>query len=116
MSTFRVGISGISTQGRHGANLGERDFAQEFIVDLEVTVDVEDDQIYATADYALLVEEARRVVAEESHVLLESLANSIASAVFDYQHVVEVVVTVHKPGAAGSLGVDDIWAEAGFPR
>lgn len=112
MSSYRVGISGISAQGRHGANPGEQDFAQEFIIDLEVAVDVEDDVIEATADYSALADEARRVVAEESHILLETLADSVARAVFGYQNVVEVVATVHKPGAAQSLGVGDIWAEA----
>jgi dihydroneopterin aldolase len=52
------------------------------------------------------------VVAEQSHVLLETLADSVARAVFEFQNVVQVVATVHKPGAAQSLGVDDIWAEA----
>jgi dihydroneopterin aldolase/2-amino-4-hydroxy-6-hydroxymethyldihydropteridine diphosphokinase len=112
MSNCRVGISGISAQGRHGANPGEQDFAQEFTVDLEVTVDVEDDVIEATADYSALADEVRRVVAEESHILLETLADSVARAVFEFQNVVQVVATVHKPGAAQSLGVDDIWAEA----
>lgn len=112
MSHCRVGISGISAQGRHGANPGEQDFTQEFIVDLEVTVDVEYDVIEATADYSALAAEVLRVVAEQSHVLLETLADSVARAVFEFQNVVQVVATVHKPGAAQSLGVDDIWAEA----
>lgn len=115
MSTYRVGIYGISEPGRHGANPGERDFAQDFTVDLEVTLEVEDDTIEATADYSVLVDEARRVVAAESHVLLETLAGSVARAVFEYQNVVGVVATVHKPGAAQALGVDDVWAEGSAP-
>ena len=112
MSNYRFGISGISAPGRHGANAGEQDFAQEFTVDLEVTVDVEYDDLESTADYSSLADEVRRVIAEESHVLLETVADSVARAVFEYQNVVEVVATVHKPGAAQSLGVDDVWAEA----
>lgn len=112
MSSYRIGISGISGPGRHGADPGEQDFAQEFTVDLEVTVDVEDDVLEATADYAALADEVRRVISEESHVLLETLAEAVARAVFDYQNVVEVIATVHKPGAAQSLGIDDVWAEA----
>ena len=112
MSNHRVAIDGISAQGRHGANPGELDFVQAFIVDLEVTVDVQDDVLEATADYAALADEARRVVAEESHVLLETLAASVARAVFGYPNVVRVTAVVHKPGAAKSMGVEDVWAEA----
>ena len=112
MNSYRIGISSISAQGRHGANSGERDFPQEFTVDLEVTVGVEDDAIEETADYSIIIEEVRRVVAEESHVLLETLADAVARAVFEYMNVIEVVATVHKPGAALALGVEDIWAEA----
>ena len=112
MSNYRIGISGISAEGRHGANPGEQDFAQEFTADLEVTVDVGDDVIGATADYGSLADEVRRVIAEESHVLLETLADSVARAVFACPNVVEVVATVHKPGAAQALGIEDVWAEA----
>lgn len=112
MSEYRIQISGVAAQGRHGANPGERDFPQAFVVDLDVTVDVEDDVVEATADYAVLIQAAREVVERESYELLETLADAVARAVFAYQNVVHVVATIHKPGAAEALGVDDILAEA----
>lgn len=112
MSDFCIRISGIVAQGRHGANPGERDFPQDFVVDLDVTVDVGDDTLESTADYGVLIDAAREVIERDSYELLETLADQIGKAVFQYQNVVQVVATVHKPGAAIALGVGDISAEA----
>jgi len=113
MSEYAVSIKGILAQGRHGSNPGERDFAQDFVVDLYVTVgDVGTDSLDETADYAALALVAREVVERESFVLLEMLAEAVARAVFGYPKVVRVVAVVHKPAAAESLGVDDVCAEA----
>lgn len=112
MSNFGVRISGIVARGRHGVNPGERDFPQDFVVDLDVTVDVEDDTLESTADYGAMIEAARGVVERDSYELLESLAGEVGRAVFAFQSVVQVVATVHKPGAATTLGVGDISAEA----
>lgn len=112
MSESRILLTGIETQGRHGANPGERDEPQPFVVDLDVTVDVGDDEIEATADYGVLASLARGAVEDESFELLETLAEAVARAVFGQPNVVHVVATVHKPAAAASLGVDDVAAEA----
>jgi dihydroneopterin aldolase len=112
MSRAVISLSGIEAWGRHGASEGEQLEAQPFLVDVEVVLTVEDDTLEATADYRALAEAVRGAVAGESVMLLETLADSVARAVFGFESVEEVTATVHKPRAAESLGVVDVAASA----
>ena len=112
MASFRVSLRGIRAEGRHGANPGERLASQAFVVDLDVVVDVEEDALDATADYRALVDAARDAVAGNSFELLETLADAVARAVYASEPVRRVVAVVHKPAAAGSIGIEDVAAEA----
>ncbi len=113
MTTARILLTGIRADGRHGANPGERDAPQAFAVDLDVLIDMgDDDELEDTVDYRVLVDAARGVVEGGSFVLLESLADAVARALFGLEHVQRVVATVHKPGAAANLGLVDVAAEA----
>jgi dihydroneopterin aldolase len=114
MTTARISVEGIETEGRHGANAGERLESQPFVVDLDVVVEVERDELEATVDYRALSDLARLTVASQSFVLLESLAAAVAQAIFELSAVLEVTVTVHKPRAADSMGVEDVAAEVTF--
>ena len=111
MTAERIAISGIETEGRHGANPGERQEAQPFVVDLDVLVDVDRDELDATVDYRALADLARSTVASTSFELLESVAAAVAQAIFDLSAVLEVTATVHKPRAAESMGVEDVAVE-----
>ncbi|MFN2543886.1 MAG: dihydroneopterin aldolase [Actinomycetota bacterium] len=110
MTTIR--LTGLEASGRHGANPGEREEAQKFVVDLEVGVDPEADELAATADYREIVDVARRVVEDRSLVLLETMAAEIAQTVAVLPGVQRVRVIVHKPRAAEHLGLSDVSAEA----
>lgn len=112
MSESRISIRGISARGRHGANPGEAEDAQEFVVDLDVTVEVSGDSLDATADYRALVGAALLAVEVTSGVLLETLAENVARAVLEIGGVSGVTAVVHKPRAAVSLEVEDISASA----
>lgn len=112
MNTYLITVDGISAQGRHGANPGEKLEWQEFVADLEVTVDVDEDVIESTLDYGVLVQVTREVIERTSFDLVETLAHAIARAIFEYQNVIHILVTIHKPGAAEMLGVDDIYVQA----
>lgn len=112
MSGARVRVTGLAVEGRHGANLGERDAAQRFVVDLDVEVAAAGDALEQTADYEALSAAARRVVEERSFVLLETLAAAIAEAVAAVPGVVRVRATAHKPAAAAIVGAVDVSAEA----
>jgi dihydroneopterin aldolase len=110
--TATVRIVGIRAEGRHGASPGERDRRQPFVVDLEVAVEPTGDSIDRTGDYRTATGAARRVVEEESHVLIETLAERIATAVADLPGVLSCRAVVHKPEASARLGVGDVTAEA----
>ena len=110
--TVRVFLSGIRAEGRHGANPGEKDEPQEFVVDLDVEVSVAADDISATADYRAVARIARETVQTESFDLLETLASAVAAAVARAERVVAATAVVHKPAAARSIGVDGVAAAA----
>jgi dihydroneopterin aldolase len=112
VTTVSLFLSGIRASGRHGANPGEKDEPQEFIVDLDVEVDVAGDDIVATADYRRLAAIARTTVERESFDLLESLADAVARAVGTASHVRGARAVVHKPAAAASIGIDGVAAAA----
>ena len=110
-TTTLISIDGIRASGRHGANPGEQLIAQEFVVDVEVWVDVGEDSLAATLDYRTVVETVRRTVQTRSFELLEALAEAVASDLIDLEPTLSATVVVHKPGAAVSLGVTDVSAQ-----
>ncbi|TMK66254.1 MAG: dihydroneopterin aldolase [Actinobacteria bacterium] len=112
VTTSRLFLTGIAASGRHGANPGEKDQPQDFVVDLDVEVDVASDDIAATADYRTLIQTARDVVAGGSLDLLESLAGEVARAVSRLPRVVTATAIVHKPAAARSSQIEGIAAAA----
>ncbi len=62
VTTARLFLSGIRASGRHGARPGEKDEAQDFVVDLDIEVNVGDDDIAGTADYRGITEAVRAIV------------------------------------------------------
>jgi dihydroneopterin aldolase len=113
VSDRRIVLTGIRASGRHGANPGERQQPQEFVVDLDVLVEQgDDDDLDSTMDYRAIAEAARACVETTSFVLVETLVDAVARAVFELNRVMQVTATVHKPGAAASLGIDDVAVEA----
>jgi FolB domain-containing protein len=112
MATARIMLSGIRASGRHGANPGEQLEAQEYVVDLDLSIEVHGDDLDATTDYGAIADEARGAIENNSFQLLETLAEEVARAVYGLEGVFRVVAVVHKPGAASSLGIDDVSCEA----
>ena len=112
----RLFLTGITAQGRHGANPREKDEPQGFVVDLDVEVEVADDRLASTADYRSLIRTAREAVAQGSFDLLETLAHAVADAVVQRKGVVRVNAVVHKPGAARSNDVQGVAAAASAER
>lgn len=116
MSTSRLFLTGIRTSGHHGANPGEKDQAQDFVVDLDVEIDVTADRIGGTSDYRQLIRTARETVERERFDLLESIANAVAEAVAARPGVVRATAVVHKPAAARSNDVEGVAAAATAER
>jgi dihydroneopterin aldolase len=116
VSTSRLFLTGIRTSGHHGANPGEKDQAQDFVVDLDVEIDVTADRIGGTSDYRQLIRTARETVERERFDLLESIANAVAEAVAARPGVVRATAVVHKPAAARSNDVEGVAAAATAER
>lgn len=112
MKTSRVFLSGIRASGHHGANPGEQDRPQDFVVDLDVEVEVSGDDIGATADYRELIRTARETVERERFALLENLADAVARAAASRPAVTRANAVVHKPAAADSNDVQGVAAAA----
>lgn len=107
-----IKLTGIKAEGKHGANPGEQDEAQAFILDIKVKLDVASDELDQTVDYQKAVDIARDHVANNSYKLIETLAYNIASEICNIEGVDKVSVSVHKPSAAKTLGVEDVVAKA----
>ena len=116
MTTSRLFLTGIRAEGHHGANPGEKDVAQELVVDLDVEVDVSGDEIGATADYRVLIRTARETVERERFDLLENVADAVARAVVAHAGVRSATAIVHKPAAARSNDVQGVAAAATVER
>ena len=112
MSRARLFLSGIHAEGHHGARAGEKDEPQPFVVDLDLEVDAADDSIEATADYRSITDAVREVVEQGSFDLIETMADVIARRIASIAHITEATAVVHKPKAAGRLGIDGVAAAA----
>jgi dihydroneopterin aldolase len=108
----RLFLSGIRAEGRHGARPGEKDEPQPFVVDLDLDVETGEDTIEGTADYRGITEAVREVVEGGSFDLIETMAEAIARRVAAMPHVSRTTAVVHKPNAAGRLGIDGVAAAA----
>ena len=115
MITARLFLSGIRASGRHGARPGEKDEPQEFVVDLDIHVNVGDDDIGGTADYRGITEIVRSIVEQRSFDLIESMAAAIANEVLAIDRISQVTAVVHKPNAAGRLDIDGVAAAVTAP-
>lgn len=112
MTEARLFLSGIRAEGRHGARPGEKDDPQPFVVDLDLEVEVKGDEIDGTADYRGIVEAVRAVIEGGSFDLIETMAGAVAERVVAIPRVRSVTAVVHKPNAAGRLGIDGVAAAA----
>ncbi|NNM99897.1 MAG: dihydroneopterin aldolase [Candidatus Eremiobacteraeota bacterium] len=97
----RITLRGIRAYGRHGADPGERERAQMFEIELSCDLDArgarENDDLDATLDYAALHRRVVALVAEESHRLLERLAQRLLDLCFEDSRVREATVRIEKP-------------------
>jgi dihydroneopterin aldolase len=112
VATTRLFLTGIEAMGRHGANPGEKDSPQAFVVDLDVEVDAGADDLASTADYRALIALAREVVQTSSFDLLETLAHAVADRLAEQAGVSSATAIVHKPSAAISNGAQGVAAAA----
>ncbi len=104
----RLLLREMSFYGYHGDVAAERELGGRYTVDLDIGVDLVEaarsDSLEAAVDYVHLYQLVRKVVEEEQHRLLESMAQAIADLVLPLPRVQEVRVRVGKvPPVAGNF-------------
>lgn len=110
----RIALHGIRVRARHGADPGERERDQEFLIDvvaeLDLTAAARSDDLSETLHYGALYRKIVQVVRERSHALLERVAADVLDTVFEDRRVVRARATVAKPqlldGATPSVTIE----------
>ncbi len=99
----KIIAKGLSYLGCHGILPAEKEIPQEFIVDLELWLDLHPaaaaDDIKKTVDYDRLFHEVGQIVEKKSFHLIETLAENIAGYILDNYSVEAVEIAVYKPQA-----------------
>lgn len=108
-----IRIAGIKGFGYHGVFDFEKRDGQDFFVDIEVAVDLQNasksDSLQDSIDYSLLTSIAREEIEGEPVNLIERLAGKIADRILQqFSQATTVSITVHKPSAPVSEDVTDI--------
>lgn len=93
-------LEGMHFFGHHGCRPEEREAGVHFDVDIEVRTDLRPasatNSVDDTIDYARLIERCRKVVEEQSHHLVESVAERIAASLLEEPRIDSVRVRVGK--------------------
>lgn len=107
-----VRLTGVTARGHHGVLEHEKRDGQDFVVDVEMEVDLsvaaETDDLAATVNYAEVAADVVAVVEGPSLDLIEAVAGRIADAVLARPRVEAVEVTVHKPQAPVGVPFGDV--------
>ena len=88
----------------HGVNPEEKEDGQNFIFDIETSVDLtlpcETDNVDDTVSYAKMIKTIRRVALSQKDDLIERVAQRVVDALFEeYEKLQTLKVTVKKPEA-----------------
>ncbi len=101
--TDRIRLTGLRVRGRHGVYDFERAQGQDFVVDVDLELDLApaaaSDDVTDTVHYGELAGQLAEVVAGEPVNLIETLADRLAAVCLADRRVAAATVTVHKPGA-----------------
>jgi dihydroneopterin aldolase/2-amino-4-hydroxy-6-hydroxymethyldihydropteridine diphosphokinase len=107
-----IRLRGLRIRGRHGVLPEEREQGQDFVIDLDLGLDLSlagrSDDVADTVHYGELATRIAEIVAGEPVDLIETLAERIAAAVLEDRRVLRVRVEVHKPQAPIPVAFDDV--------
>lgn len=110
--TDTISVRGLRAFGRHGVLPEERRDGQEFVVDVQLSVDTRTaaatDELAETVDYAAVSQRVCALIAGDPVDLIETLAARIADACLVDSRVQAVEVTVHKPSAPVGVPFTDV--------
>lgn len=107
-----IRLSGLRVFAHHGVLEFERENGQEFIIDLEIAVDLApaaaSDDVTETIHYGELAEAVYSAVQADAVDLIETVAERVAAIALGYERAHRVTVTIHKPAAPITVPFGDV--------
>ncbi|BCJ53639.1 7,8-dihydroneopterin aldolase [Actinoplanes sp. NBRC 14428] len=101
--TDRITLRGLRVRGNHGVFDFERRDGQDFVVDVELELDLAkaaaSDHVDDTVHYGELAGRLAETIAGEPVNLIETLADRLVAVCLADDRVAAATVTVHKPQA-----------------
>ncbi|AIL10674.1 dihydroneopterin aldolase [Streptococcus pyogenes] len=104
----KIVLEGCRFYGYHGAYKEEQTLGQIFLVDLELSVDLQaaslSDQLTDTVHYGMVFDSVRQLVEGEKFILIERLAGAICEQLFNEFPPIEaikVAIKKENPPIAG---------------
>ena len=108
----RIRLTGLRIFAHHGVLDFERENGQEFIIDLEIAVDLApaaaSDDVTKTIHYGELAEAVYAAVQADAVDLIETVAERVAAIALGYERALQVTVTIHKPAAPITVPFGDV--------
>jgi len=108
----RISLHGLRVRGNHGVYDFERRDGQDFVVDVELELDLAkaaaSDDVADTVHYGELAGRLVEVIAGDPVNLIETLADRLAAVCLADARVTAATVTVHKPQAPISHEFADV--------
>jgi dihydroneopterin aldolase len=99
----RISLHGLRVRGNHGVFDFERRDGQDFVVDVDLELDLAkaaaSDHVNDTVHYGELAGRLAEVIAGEPVNLIETLADRLVAVCLEDDRVGAATVTVHKPQA-----------------
>jgi dihydroneopterin aldolase len=112
VSADRITLTGLRVRGYHGVYDAERADGQDFVVDVQLELDLApaaaSDDVSDTVHYGELADRLAAIVAGPAVNLIETLADRLAAACLADPRVRTATVTVHKPQAPIPLEFADV--------
>ena len=100
----KIIVKGLKLFCYHGVNPEEKEDGQNFIFDIEASVDLSEpcvtDNVDDTVSYAKIIKTVRSVAQSEKNDLLERVAQRVADELFiEFYKITSLVITLKKPEA-----------------
>lgn len=109
----KIAITGVRAFGFHGVLPEERKTGQDFVIDLELYINlnaaIKSDNLSKSVNYAEVAQLTKEVIEGTPLNLIETLAAKVADLILKkFRRVQRVIVTVHKPQAPMPLEFLDV--------
>ncbi|MBR2953988.1 MAG: dihydroneopterin aldolase [Clostridia bacterium] len=100
----KIIVKGLKLFCYHGVNPEEKEDGQNFIFNIEASVDLTtpcmSDNVDDTVSYAKIIKTVRRVAQSEKNDLLERVAQRVADELFcEFDKINSLIITLKKPEA-----------------